>query len=117
MSNNSQIPFGPLGNTIAVASNVAAPTGIQAPVHIKFDAQNVGQYRVVNSGTVIVFLGAGKDAATAQTNATAPVALTPSAAIPLLPGAVEIIRFSPDSYFSAISASPVTVYITPGQGL
>jgi len=38
-------------------------------------------------------------------------------AIPILPGAVEILRFGPDVFFSGFASSASTVYITPGQGL
>jgi hypothetical protein len=51
MSTNSQIAFTPLGKTIVVAATTSAPTGIQAPVHEKFDPQNAGQYRFINAGT------------------------------------------------------------------
>lgn len=105
---NSQIAFSPLGNTIA-----AVATGVQAPVLPKFDPQNVGEYRVVNSGAATVFLGTGPTAALAQAAAVAPIAGTPSPAVPLLSGAVEVLRFNRDTFFSA----PATVFITPGQGL
>jgi hypothetical protein len=34
-----------------------------------------------------------------------------------VPGAVEVLRFNIDTYFSGLSSSAATVYITPGQGL
>jgi hypothetical protein len=117
MSTNSQIAFTPLGKTIAVAAAASAPTGIQAPVYAKFDQQNTGQYRFINSGSTTVFLGTGPTAALAQTASVAPVAGTPSDAIVLVPGAVEILRFNINTYFSGLSSSAATVYITPGQGL
>jgi hypothetical protein len=117
MSNNSQIAFTPLGKTIVVAATTSAPTGIQAPVYPKFDPQNAGQYRFINAGTVTVFLGTGTSAAEATANAVAPVAGTPSDAIVLVPGAVEILRFNQSTYFSGLSSAAATVYITPGQGL
>jgi hypothetical protein len=117
MSTNSQIAFTPLGKTIAVAAAASAPTGIQAPVYAKFDPQNTGQYRFINSGSTTVFLGTGPTAALAQTASVAPVAGTPSDAIVLVPGAVEILRFNINTYFSGLSSSAATVYITPGQGL
>ena len=117
MSNNSQIAFTPLGQTIVVAADVAAPAGIQAPVYAKFDPQNAGQYRFINAGTATVFLGTGASAAEATANAVAPVAGTPSAAIVLVPGAVEILRFNQATYFSGLASAATTVYITPGQGL
>jgi hypothetical protein len=117
MASNSQIAFTPLGQTIVVASTTSAPTGIQAPVYGKFDAQNAGQFRFINNGTVTVFLGTGSTAAEATANAVAPTAGSPTAAIVLVPGAVEILRFNNSTYFSGLSASAATVYITPGQGL
>jgi hypothetical protein len=117
MSTNSQIAFTPLGQTIVVAAAASAPAGIQAPVYTKFDPQNAGQYRLINSGTVTVFLGTGNTATEATANAVAPIAGTPSAAIVLVPGAVEILRFNKDTYFSGLASSSTTVYITPGQGI
>lgn len=117
MSTNSQIAFSPLGETIVVAANATAPAGIQAPVLTKFDHQSTGQYRLVNAGTNTVFLGTGTSAAEATANAVAPIAGNPSPAIVLLPGAVEIIRFNKDTYFSGLAAAANTIYITPGQGL
>jgi hypothetical protein len=117
MSNNSQIAFTPLGQTIVVAATTSAPTGIQAPVYAKFDPQNAGQYRLINAGTTTVFLGTGASAAEATANTVAPVAGTPSAAIVLLPGAIEILRFNQATYFSGLASAATTVYITPGQGL
>jgi len=117
MSTNSQIAFSPLGETIVVAADATAPAGIQAIVYTKFDPQNAGQYRLVNAGTNTVFLGTGTSAAEATANAVAPIAGNPSPAIALLPGAIEILRFNKDTYFSGLAAAATTVYITPGQGL
>lgn len=117
MSTNSQIAFSPLGETIVVAADTTAPTGIQAPVLVKFDPQNAGQYRLVNAGTNTVFLGTGVSAADAAANAVAPIAGNPSPAIVLLPGAIEILRFNQSTYFSGLAAAATTVYVTPGQGL
>ena len=122
---NSQISFTPLGNTIVVAAAATAPTGIQAPIDTKFDLQNAGPFRFitagpfrfVNAGTVTVFLGTGASAAEATANAVAPVAGVPSAAIVLVPGAVEILQFSQATYFSGLASVATTVYVTPGLGL
>jgi hypothetical protein len=32
-------------------------------------------------------------------------------------GAVEILRFSPEAYFSGLASENTTLYITPGTGL
>ena len=117
MSTNSQIAFNPIGETVVVAAAAVAPAGVQAPVYEKFNPQNAGQYRFVNAGSDTVFLGTGPTAAEATANAVAPVAGNPSPAIVLVPGAVEILRFNKDTYFSGLAAAATTVYITPGQGL
>jgi len=112
MSNASQIPFAPTGDTIVIPSDSTAPTGVGTVA-----ATGVGQYRVVNSGSVIVHLGYGSSASIATANAVAAIAGTPSKSVPLVPGAVEVLRFSNNAFFSALSASPVSVYVTPGQGI
>jgi hypothetical protein len=117
MSSNSQIAFAPLGNTVLIPADSSASTGIQALIDARFDGQGTGQYRLVNAGTNTVFLGVGPTAAIATANAVAPVAGTPSAAIVLLPGAVEILRFNKDTFFSGLAAAATTVYVTPGQGI
>lgn len=117
MASNSQIAFNPIGNTVVVPAAGTASTGVQAPVFEKFNPQNAGQYRFVNSGLNTVFLGTGPTAALAEAAAVASVAGSPTAAIVLVPGAVEILRFNKDTFFSGLAAAATTVYITPGQGL
>jgi hypothetical protein len=117
MSNNSQIAFAPLGNTVVIPADAVAPTGVQALVFDRLSAQSTGQYRIVNSSIDTVFLGVGPTAAIATANAVAPIAGTPSAAIVLLPGAIEILRFNRESYFSGLAAAASTVYIVQGEGL
>jgi hypothetical protein len=112
MSNASQIPFTPTGNTIVVPAAATAPTGVQA-----VGTAGVGQYRIVNTGTIVVHLGVGATAATATANAVAAVAGTPAKGIIIMPGAIEVLRFGNDAFFSGVSASAVNVYITPGQGI
>jgi hypothetical protein len=117
MATNSQIAFAPLGETVAITANATAPDGVQALVAERNSLNSPGQYRVINAGTAIAHLGVGPTVAKAKANAEAAVSGNPAAGIPLLPGAVEILRFGSESYFSALAASPTTVYITPGQGL
>lgn len=117
MATNSQIAFNPQGKTIAIAAAGTAPTGVQAPVDVRFDAQATGQMRVINTGIVTVHLGVGPTAAAAQANAVAATAGNPAAGIPLVAGAVEILRFPVGSYFSGLAASATTLYMTPGEGL
>jgi hypothetical protein len=117
MSGNSQIAFNPIGNTVVVAAASTAPTGVQAPVFAKFNPQAAGQYRFVNAGSNTVFLGTGATAALAQAAAVAPTAGSPTAAIVLLPGAIEILRFNKDTFFSGLASGATTIYVTPGQGI
>ena len=117
MASNSQIAFTPLGETMVIAAAAVAPTGLQATVYAKYDAANVGQYRVINSGLNTVFLGTGATAAEAASNAVAPIAGDPSPAIVLVPGTVEILRFANGTFFSGLAAAATTVYILPGQGV
>ena len=117
MATGSQIPFNPQGETVVVAADAVAPAGVQAPVYDKFNPQATGQYRFVNAGSNTVFLGTGPTAALAQAAAVAPVAGVPSDAIVLVPGAVEIIRFNKDTFFSGLASGATTIYLTPGEGL
>lgn len=117
MATNSQIAFNPQGNTIVVAAAAVAPAGVQAPVNNQFDAQATGQVRIVNAGTNLVHLGVGPTAALAQANAVAAAAGSPAAGIPLVAGAVEIMRFPLGSYFSGLASGATTVYLTPGEGI
>ena len=104
-------PFTPTGNTVTfVAANVA-PTPVQAV------STTLGgnQYRILNAGSVVVFLGIGATAA--QATASAAVVTTTANCIPLLAGTDEIISFPPNAYFTGVTgSSTATVYITPGDG-
>lgn len=117
MASNSQIAFAPLGETVAITANATAPDGVQALMFERNKDNSTGQYRVINAGTAIVHLGTGATVAKAKANAEAAVSGNPAAGIPLLPGAVEILRFGAEAYFSGLSASAQTLYITPGQGI
>ena len=117
MSTNSQIAFAPLGETVVVPAAAVAPTGVQALVYGRLDAQGTGQYRIINDSVYTVFLGVGTTAALATANAVAPIAGNASPAIVLVPGAVEILRFSRTCYFSGLASAAATVYIVPGEGI
>lgn len=117
MATNSQIAFNPQGKTVVVAAAAIAPLGIQAPVNERFNAQETGQVRVVNAGTATVHLGVGPTAAAAQANAVAATAGNPATGIPLVAGAVEVLRFPAGSFFSGAASGATTVYLTPGEGL
>ena len=106
--------FSKTGNTVTFTASTTAPTPVQA----LSTTLGGNQYRIINSGAVVVFLGYGSSAA----NATANAAVTTSAngAFPLLPGTDEILTFMPNAYFTGVIAtttSNVVVYITPGDGV
>lgn len=117
MATNSQIAFNPQGDTVAVAAAATAPLGVQVTWTGVFSQQESGIVRVVNAGNDTVHLGVGITAAAAQTAAVAATAGNPAAGIPLVPGAVEVLRFGPNTYFSGYAANNTTIYITPGLGL
>ena len=104
--------FTKTGNTVTFLAAATAPT----PVQCLSTTLGGNQYRVINTGTVTVFLGYGVDAANATSNA---VQVTSSqASFPLLPSTDEILTFIPNAYFTGVTASgTATVYITPGDGL
>jgi len=104
--------FNACGNTVVFSATTSAPTPVQAV------STTLGgnQYRVLNSGTVTVFMGIGTSSANATSNAA--VVSSTGAAIPLLSGTDEIMTFPPNAYFTGITSSgTAVVYITPGDGL
>ena len=104
--------FTPSGNTVTFTANIAAPAAVQA-VSL---TPGGNQYRIINSGTVVVFLGYGSTANIAANNAT--VISTTGKSIPLLGGTDEILSFIPNAYFTGItSGSTAVVYITCGDGM
>jgi hypothetical protein len=114
MATASQIPFSPLGPSHLIQAANPAPAPIQ--VNVDNTITGYGQYRIVNNGTNPVFLGVGATAAQATARAAAIVAGSPADTILLVPGAVEILRFPNNAWFTGFSAGS-DVYITPGQGL
>lgn len=104
--------FTKTGNTIAFVANVAAPTAVQCT------STTLGgnQYRIINSGSITVFLGYGTSSSDASNNAV--VVTTTGLSFPLLAGTDEILSFVPNAYFTGITSSgTANVYITPGDGL
>jgi hypothetical protein len=109
MSTNAFTQF---GNTITFLAATSAPTPVQAV------ANTLGgnQYRIINSGNVVVFLGYGSTAAQATTNAVTVTSSQP--ALPLLPGTDEILTFVPNAYFTGVTSSgTANIYITNGDGM
>jgi len=104
--------FTKMGNTVVFTAATTAPSPVQA----LSTSLGGNQYRIINAGTVTVFLGYGSTSANATTNAT--LVTSSQAAFPLLPGTDEILTFVPNAYFTGITASgTAAVYITPGDGL
>ena len=104
--------FTKTGNTVVFTAAASAPTPVQAV------STTLGgnQYRIINAGSVTVFLGYGTDGASATSNAA--VITTTGTSIPLLPGTDEVLSFVPNAYFTGITAtSNATVYVTPGDGM
>ena len=110
MSTNA---FTPLGNTSSFTASTTAPTPVQVAPYSTIAGAN--QYRIINTGTVVVFLGIGISSAAANTAATSTM---PGPASPLLPGTDEILTFAPNAYFTGVTTSGTAqVYISPGDGM
>jgi hypothetical protein len=104
-------PFTPSGNTVTFIADTTAPSVVQAISN----TLGGNQYRILNAGSVTVFLGYGVTAADA--NAAAVAVTSTGKAIPLLAGTDEVITFAPNAYFTGVtSSSTATIYITPGDG-
>lgn len=104
--------FTKTGNTVAFIADTTAPT----PVQCLSTTLGGNQYRVINAGTSIVFLGYGTTSSEASNNAV--VVTSSQSAFPLLPSTDEILTFVPNAYFTGITTSGTAdVYITPGDGL
>ena len=100
------------GNTVTFLAATTAPAAVQAV------STTLGgnQYRIINAGSVTVFLGYGTDGSSANSNAA--IITSTGTSIPLLPGTDEILSFVPSAYFTGITAtSNATVYVTPGDGM
>jgi len=104
--------FTKTGNTVTFLAAGTAPTAVQCA------STTLGgnQYRIINAGSVTVFLGYGTTASDAANNAV--VVSTTAPAFPLLPNTDEILTFVPNAYFTGVTSSgTATIYITPGDGL
>lgn len=105
--------FSPLGLTVSFTAAPTAPTAVQA-VTTAPTTRPAYEYRVVNAGAELVLLGVG---ATAAAAAAAAISIA-AGAVPLVPGAVEILGFPAGSFFTGDTASGTSVvYVTPGAGL
>ena len=109
MSTNA---FTKTGNTVVFTAATSAPT----PVQCSSTTLGGNQYRIINAGSVTVFLGYGVASTDASNNAV--VVTSTGNAFPLLAGTDEILTFVPNAYFTGITATAnASVYITPGDGL
>jgi Na+/phosphate symporter len=109
MSTNA---FTKTGNTVVFTAATSAPT----PVQCSSTTLGGNQYRIINAGSVTVFLGYGILSTDASNNAV--VVTSTGNAFPLLAGTDEILTFVPNAYFTGItSSSTASVYITPGDGM
>lgn len=107
MSTNA---FQPSGNTVTIVAAVSPPTAVQVTA---LNGIGSNQYRVINAGPAVAFLGFSASAATALTNAS-----NVSTSIPLLNGTDEILTFPPNMFVTAgIAANVATIYVTPGDGV
>ena len=106
--------FTRLGNTVAFVASTSAPTPVQAAG----STLGANQYRVVNKGATMVFLGVGATAADATSAALVVTAASAAPAIPIMGSSTEVITALPNAYFTGITESGSgTVFITPGDGL
>jgi len=105
--------FSPLGLTVTFTAATTAPTSAAAP-SLAPTTRPAREFRVVNAGAEVVFLGVGVD----DTAAKAAAVSLAAGAIPVLPGAVEIIGLPAGSFFTGrTAANTAVVYVTPGVGL
>ena len=101
-----------LGNTVVFTANTIAPTPVQVVGTNTFGTQ----YRIINSGNDVVFLGVGDNPT--QSNSNAIIVTSSQYSIPLLPGTDEVLTFNANSYFTGITlANAAIIYITPGDGM
>ena len=102
--------FTPMGSTVTLLAANPAPTPVQAL------STTIGgtQYRVHNSGNVVVYLGFGLTAAAATSAANASIN---GPTITMVAGSVEVFTFNANQYVTAATASGTSqVYVTPGDG-
>lgn len=102
--------FTPMGNTVTFTAAVSPPSAVQATSTI------IGgtQYRVHNTGSVVVYMGFGSSASAAATMANTSVV---GSTLSLMPNSVEVFTLNASQYFTGATASGTAVVnITPGDG-
>lgn len=101
-------PFGP-SVTIVVTTSASVPFRPGA-----LGDRQSSAYRIVNMGTVPVFLTWGSQA----TLAAPPVVGVQTTGLWLQPNSIEVLTFAPDAYFSAITTSgSANLSMSIGDGL
>lgn len=102
--------FTPMGNTVAFTAAASPPSAVQAL------STTLGgtQYRVHNTGNVVVYMGFGNTAAAAATLANTSLS---GSTISLMPNSVEVFTFNANQYFTgATSSGTAVVTVVPGDG-
>ena len=103
--------FTPLGNTVSFTANVTAPTPVQAVA----TTLSANQYRIHNTGSVVVYLGFGTTANNATNVANSSIN---GSTITMVPGSVEVFSLPPNAYFTGVTASSTAVVtVLPGDGV
>jgi hypothetical protein len=103
--------FTPMGNTVSFNAAVTAPPAVQAT------STTIGgtQYRVHNTGNVVVYMGVGATAAAANTSANTSLS---GATISLMPNSVEVFTFNANQYFTGkTSSGTAVVTVLAGDGV
>lgn len=102
--------FTPMGNTVTFLAAGTSPTPVQA----KSTTIGGTQYRVHNTGNVIVYLGFGDTSAAASAAANLSIN---GATITMVPNSVEVFTFNVNQYVTGITSGGTSqVYVTPGDG-
>lgn len=106
--------FNPVGPTVLVTADATAPDGLAVPTTLT--ALTTNEFRIYNGhATVVAHAAWGADAATAKAKAVVPTGGGANAkhsyAVP--PLSVVVIKAPNGSFWSGISASAVSLFITP----
>lgn len=103
-------PFTPMGNTVTFVAAVSPPNAVQASSYTIAGTQ----YRIHNTGSVVVYLGYGANATLAATMANISIN---GSTLSLMPNSVEVVTLNGSQYFTGATANgTATVNITPGDG-
>ena len=105
------MPFTPQGNTVTFTAATSAPTAVQAL------SPSIGstQYRIHNTGNVVVYIGYGPNAAVASTMANSSIN---GSTLSMVAGSVEIFTFNSNVYVTGVTTTGTSVVnVTPGDGI